>query len=353
MAIDANLLLQGRTPDFTNALLGGFQAGAEIRNQPMVNDMYQEKLSMLKGERQTKSAENEQKMAQMQLQDMATDAIRLKPLIQSGDMTRANVLMAERIAKIQQRGGDPSDTMAFRDALNMGQMDQAGAIQELDGVVNAAAQLGLIDPSTGAMSQYQRENLALQKRRLDLAEKLTPAQAANIGIAQQRLDLASDVDLEERKAEAGAKGRAKGESAAEKQSLAASDAPVLFGEFISAIQQQPETGIGRAYENRAGYIGFGNVEQQRAIAVADTIASQLMAYANKLPGPASDKDRVDFKASIGAYENASNREQRLAAAQQAQKSFMRLVEKYGAGDAGEQPPPVPPGGQQQVFEVEY
>lgn len=298
--------------------------------------------------------ENEQEKIKAQAKDMASDAIRLRPLIESGDMKRANVLMAERIAKIQQRGGDPSDTMAFRDALNMGQMDQAGALQELDTVINAGTRLGLIEPdamSSPAMTEFQRENLRLQQERLNLAKTLTPAQQASINLGQQRVDLASNVDLEERKAEAGAKGRAKGESAAEKQSLAASDAPVLFGEFISAIQQQPETGIGRAYESQVGYVGLGNVEQQRAIAVADTIASQLMAYANKLPGPASDKDRVDFKASIGAYESASNREQRLAAAQQAQRSFMRLVEKYGTKDSGELPPPIPPS--QEVFEVDF
>lgn len=93
--------------------------------------------------------ENEQEKIKAQAKDMASDAIRLRPLIEAGDMKRANVLMAERIAKIQQRGGDPSETMAFRDALNMGQLDQAGALQELDGVIDAGTRLGLIEPVNG------------------------------------------------------------------------------------------------------------------------------------------------------------------------------------------------------------
>lgn len=149
MAIDANIILQGQTPNYVNALLGGFQAGSAIKNQPAVDEMFQEKLAMVKGQRKDQDVERERQIARMQLQDMALDAIKIRPLLESGDTLRANVFIAERIKKIQQRGGDPSDTMAFRDALNSGQLTPQQAIGELDSVLEGARQAGVLDGASG------------------------------------------------------------------------------------------------------------------------------------------------------------------------------------------------------------
>jgi len=149
MAIDANIILQGQTPNYVNALLGGFQAGSAIKNQPAVDEMFQEKLAMVKGQRKDQDVERERQIARMQLQDMALDAIKIRPLLESGDTLRANVLIAERIKKIQQRGGDPSDTMAFRDALNSGQITPQQAIGELDSVLEGARQAGVLEGASG------------------------------------------------------------------------------------------------------------------------------------------------------------------------------------------------------------
>jgi hypothetical protein len=121
-----------------------------------------------------------------------------------------------------------------------------------------------------------------------------------------------------------------GESEGDKLVRAASDAPKLFDELISAIERQPATAVGRGYEKAVGFVGAGSEQEQVAIAEADTIVNQLMAFAEKLPGPASDADRIDFKGSIGAYkEPGATRAQKLAAAKQAKKLFNRLVQKYG------------------------
>lgn len=156
MAIDANIILQGQTPNYVNALLGGFQAGSAIKNQPAVDEMFQEKLAMVKGQRKDQDIERDRQIARMQLKDMALDAIKIRPLLESGDTLRANVLIAERIKKIQQRGGDPSDTMAFRDALNSGQLTPQQAIGELDSVLEGARQAGVLEgASSASMRSYE------------------------------------------------------------------------------------------------------------------------------------------------------------------------------------------------------
>lgn len=162
MAIDANIILQGQTPNYVNALLGGFQAGSAIKNQPAVDEMFQEKLAMVKGQRKDQDVERERQIARMQLQDMALDAIKIRPLLESGDTLRANVLIAERIKKIQQRGGDPSDTMAFRDALNSGQLTPQQAIGELDSVLEGARQAGVLEGAgdTAGFREFQSKAAA-------------------------------------------------------------------------------------------------------------------------------------------------------------------------------------------------
>ncbi len=120
---------------------------------------------------------------------------------------------------------------------------------------------------------------------------------------------------------------------AEKRTNAMTTAPTalkLLNDFEAAVQKQPATALGRGYEDLAGIVGAGNQEQQDAISEAETIASQLMAYAEKLPGPASDKDRIDFKASIGAYaKDGATKSQRLAAIRTAKRAYERTIQKYG------------------------
>jgi len=69
-------------------------------------------------------------------------------------MTRSNVMLAERIQKIMQRGGDPADTMAFRNALNSGQITPQQAAAELGLEIEAAQQAGLLGKGSMDDSYY-------------------------------------------------------------------------------------------------------------------------------------------------------------------------------------------------------
>lgn len=180
MAIDANILLQGRTPDVVNSLLSGYQAGNAIQQQPVVNQMFQEKMKLLQGQNQAQQMELTQEQAKFQLADMAQDAMMIKPMIESGNPMRTNVALAERIKKIQDRGGDPSDTIALRERLNSG--DVKGVLGELDTVINAATQFGVLQPNTTAgMREWQQMTQGFTP------DELAQAQRVQAGIAPRQV----------------------------------------------------------------------------------------------------------------------------------------------------------------------
>ena len=118
-------------------LMAGFQ---DLQMQPLRKKEAELRLAAL--EQQNAAHDDEFK-----IRDLATDAIKIKPLLESGDLTRANVMIAERIQKIMQRGGDPADTMAFRDALNSKQITPQQAAAELDAEILAAEKGGYLKQS--------------------------------------------------------------------------------------------------------------------------------------------------------------------------------------------------------------
>lgn len=111
----------------------------------------------------------------------------------------------------------------------------------------------------------------------------------------------------------------------------------LMDDMDKALQAQPESAFGRGVQSGLGFFGYGDAGKQAGMSVADTAGAQLMAYAEKLPGPASDADRQDFKASVGILASSvATRDQKRAALAQARKSFERLVQKYGSQGQSQQ-----------------
>lgn len=149
--IDSNILLQARPPDVMQAAANGLNVGAAMQQMPIKNRLLESQVQAQelqnKASRQTLDAET----AKFQLQDAASDAVAIRPLVESGDTLRANVLLAERIKKIQDRGGDPSDTIALRDQLNAGNVK--GVLGELKTVEDLATRVGIFDNGTGASNR--------------------------------------------------------------------------------------------------------------------------------------------------------------------------------------------------------
>lgn len=220
----------GKLPDVGASLGRGMQLMAgmnDLKMAPMRQKEAELRLAAL--ERQNQAGDQE-----FQIRDLATDAMKIKPLLESGDLTRANTMIAERIQKILQRGGDPADTMAFRDALNSGQLTPQQAAEELGMEITAAERAGVLnkglkspDPyytniqtSTGVYQQNARTG-ELKKIMDESGNPVLPI-AADAGVqgdvSRSREQAKSDVQLvmkpkieaktTEAKAKAGAKAEA-------------------------------------------------------------------------------------------------------------------------------------------------
>lgn len=150
-------------------LMAGFQ---DLQMQPLRKKEAELRLAALEQENQASTDE-------FKIRDLATDAIKIKPLLESGDLTRANTMIAERIQKIMQRGGDPADTVAFRDALNSKQITPQQAAAELGLEIEAAKQAGVLGRGMHTPAGQQQFN--------SLLDMLRPAMDANGQIDPSKL----------------------------------------------------------------------------------------------------------------------------------------------------------------------
>lgn len=189
---DANIILRGlNQPTGIDSLYSGIRQGADVAQIPMRNALLDQQVQGAQLNNQAAQQQLTQEQARFMLTDAATDAIRIKELAATDPM-RAQVAIAQRIKKIQDRGGDPSDTIGVRDLLQSGNKDAFNA--ELDSVINAAQQSGLL--SAGSSSQRDFEYIAKQggftpEERRDAARY----QAGLISRPTEAITLASDQKL--------------------------------------------------------------------------------------------------------------------------------------------------------------
>jgi hypothetical protein len=104
----------------------------------------------------------------------------------------------------------------------------------------------------------------------------------------------------------------------------------LLDNYINALKESPQTGAGESYEKAMGYIGMGNTSQQAAMAKAKQAGESLLTFAQKQPGPSTDKDVASYRAQMGVVVDASlPTSARVAAAEQAKSLLVKIQSKYG------------------------
>ncbi len=136
---NANILLNGLDkPTGAAALFDGIKAHDEIEQMPIRNRLLEAQTG-----RQEVGLDKDKAMFQMQ--DMAQDAAGLKRVLASGtpdSINRARVALAQRIQKINDRGGDSSDSAALMQQLEAGDIEGVNA--ELDAVLADAQRFGVM-----------------------------------------------------------------------------------------------------------------------------------------------------------------------------------------------------------------
>ena len=120
-----------------NALAQGYQLGTAIKEAPIRN-------RLLEAQAQSAEQGNNEDLLRMQYKELTADWPALKNALETGDMTRANQLVGERIGRIQKRGGDPSDTIRFWGGIASGEISPQEAIADMDAAIAGAERAGFI-----------------------------------------------------------------------------------------------------------------------------------------------------------------------------------------------------------------
>ena len=179
----------------------------------------------------------------------------------------------------------------------------------------------VVNRSTG-LSADEQADLEVKTE----GEKTRIKTAAELAFAQQQAEAAAAKAA----AEATAKADAQRRQDQTDKAVTAGNAVELLDRYIAAVGRQPRTAAGRGIETVLGVVGAGNEVEQNAMADAENIGASIVTYAQKQPGPSSDKDVQNYMTQVGILGNKlATREQRLSAARSAKESYLRVVQKYG------------------------
>lgn len=312
--------------------LGTQQKLNEFRNMPMKNRLLQNEVAasdigLQQAQREVGLQEQDQQRKQylQQIGDMAVDAVGLLPLIEAGDVGQITTALEKRIEKIRARGGDPSDTMDFRDRFLSGKTTKEQAIDELNSVVSAAERMGIIKGLGGrGMQDFNEKAKGLSPEdrqralRIDLgldpraslsaeeriaqdqsmtqkvAESKSVISGSEAGAAERaklgaRMEQEPELEAAKTRATEAAKLEAK---IKEKITTAGRDAAGVNSILDMAEELIPlstQSGIGTAADIAAGVVGVST----KGAEVADSLRSLEGALIMKMPrmeGPQSNYD---------------------------------------------------------------
>lgn len=259
-----------------------------------------------------------------------------KNALQVGDIDSfikfSNAIKQERAAKaeLDQPVGNPYEM--FKDGQSLGMFVTTKGNKTVP-----YGQAGATMTKPDVMTAYQKEQAKIERDKMAQAAELArlereaklnkpdPVTQA-LAIAQGKEDIKLAADQ-----------RAK---VAEKYANASEIIPTLE-KYITALGKTPETGLGELWEKGVSFTGIdkiapflGNEEQQAAMGEVKNLENILINYAQKQPGPSTDKDVQNYLEQVGAFRTATNLTQKLAAAKSA-LGYMRSIEKNFGGYASD------------------
>lgn len=195
MAINPLIPMQGQPVDLGQAAALGVNAYQGAQRNALLQQNQELQKPLIEAQTQAAQQALTKEQALFQLGDAAADAIQVKPLLAS-DPQRAIAAMDARIEKVRARNGDPSHTMALREGLASGQLQPQQVMAELDAVIDAASQSGVLgsglDASTRgfrAMTSGMSADDIEKARRIELGLEPRAMGSAGITIAQQGLTI--------------------------------------------------------------------------------------------------------------------------------------------------------------------
>lgn len=332
MAINPMIPLSAQTPDLVSSLLGGYNLGQTIRNAPAVRDMYKENLALAQEQRKGLESENQKKLEDWQLRDMAVDALQVMPMLARGDVERADAYMSARTKKVLARGGDPSDTLDLQARLRAGEITPQQAAEELGELVTGLRNAGVLQgagndkfaltPAIDAQGnpvliQGSRDggltNVTAQQGFRPFQPTVDERTAAEIEAARQKAGIAVGEAGGKRQAEltVDASLRPVVESRVEEAKGQARQKVDRSGSIIKAISDEKEVGrildlaepllerataslAGAAIDQAGRVIGI-STEGSRAASQLKTLEGALIMKMPRMEGPQSNMDQQLYR----------------------------------------------------------
>lgn len=152
--VDANLLFKlGAPANMQTAMQSAAQGQAtlnELAQMPIRNQLLeaQAKGADLQNQKIARAIKEED--AAFVLRDVALDAMDVMPIIKRGNMAEFSAFMDSRIRKIEGRGGDATESRAFKEQMESGLISPDVALDRLQGAVEKARQAGVLDGASMA-----------------------------------------------------------------------------------------------------------------------------------------------------------------------------------------------------------
>lgn len=143
-------------------------------------------------------------------------------------------------------------------------------------------------------------------------------------------------------AETTAREKAQKKVETEDKAAKASDAITELTSLSASLGVLPPSAAGMKWESAKAFFTGGDPKIEKALGDIDRISGRMLEYANKLPGSATESDRILFMASAGVLQDPNATTQRkIAAAQSAISSYQRMIEADRRAKAGGQSAPAP------------
>ena len=128
------------------------------------------------------------------------------------------------------------------------------------------------------------------------------------------------------------------EAARKEKMTNANEGLPLIDNYIQALKESPGSGLGESYQEIAGYLGMGDERKQAGMAKAKQAGEALVTFAQKQPGPSTDRDVQSYRAQMGVVTDKTlPAASRIAAAEQAKSLLLKIQAKYGDYNGAAEP----------------
>jgi len=119
----------------------------KVNNQPLTDQLLQQSVDSGNLKNQAFKGQIDANKAKQTFTQYALGALQVKPLLDQGNLQQADAQLSNTIKSMQSQGLDTSEVEDFRNSLQTGQLTPQQASQQLDRIVSAAQQYGVLRPN--------------------------------------------------------------------------------------------------------------------------------------------------------------------------------------------------------------